>query len=134
MYLLKLKASRAFFSVVEKTYGTMPFTLRAIEDEKNARLGVKECVNHKLLDPFTVLYEKDDEVVAQFKYTVLLLPNGTMKITGLPFDKDLYQSEHTIVDEALTGLLNLAIAPKSKKKNKKKKADGDSKSAETEEN
>ena len=132
VYLLKLKASRSFFSVVEKTYGTMPFTLRAIEDEKNARLGVKECVNHKLLDPFTVLYEKDDEFVAQFKYTVLLLPNGTLKITGLPFEQELYQSEHTIVDEALTGLLHLAIAPKSKKKKNKKKEEGDGKSPEAE--
>lgn len=131
VYLLKLKASRAFFSVVEKTYGTLPFTLRAIEDEKNARMGLKECVTHKLLDPFTVLYEKDEEVVAQFKYTVLLLPNGSLKITGLPFDQQLYQSDNTIVDETLTNLLHLAIAPKSKKKNKnKKKEEGDAKSPE----
>ena len=126
VYLLKLKASRTFFSIVDKTFGSMPFTLRAIEDEKNARLGVKECVKHKLLDPFTVLYEKDDEFVAQFKYTVLLLPNGTLKITGLPFEQEVYQSEHSIVDEALNGLLHLAIAPKTKKKNKnKKKEEGD---------
>lgn len=138
VYLLKLKASRTFFSIVEKSFGSMPFTLRAIEDEKNARLGVKECVNHKLLDPFTVLYEKDEEFVAQFKYTVLLLPNGTLKITGLPFERDLYESEHSIVDDALNGLLHMAINPKTKKKNKKKKAagdvegDGDAKSAEAE--
>jgi hypothetical protein len=111
----------------------MPFTLRSIEDEKNARLGVKECVNHKLLDPFTVLYEKDDEFVAQFKYTVLLLPNGTLKITGLPFESQLYQSEHSLVDQTLTDLLHLAIAPKSKKKNKNKKKDeGDAKPNEPE--
>lgn len=37
--------------------------------------------------------------MAQFKYTLLLMPNGPMKITGLPFDETLYKSEHTIDDE-----------------------------------
>jgi hypothetical protein len=29
------------------------------QDEKNARLGVKECVEHKLLEPYPVIYERD---------------------------------------------------------------------------
>ena len=41
------------------------------------------------------------EYVAQFKFTVLLMPNGPMKITGLPFDVDSYVSEHTVEDEEL---------------------------------
>ncbi|XP_076341895.1 proliferation-associated protein 2G4-like [Tachypleus tridentatus] len=76
IYQLKMKASRAFFSEVEK-FGNMPFTLRALEDEKKARMGVVECVNHKLIEPFTVLYEKEGELVAQFKFTVLLMPSGS---------------------------------------------------------
>ena len=110
----------------------MPFTLRAIEDEKTARLGVKECINHKLLDPFTVLYEKDDEIVAQFKFTVLLLPNGPRKITGLLFEEDLYQTEHKIEDEAILMLKKMSVSNKTKKKKKssKSKTDGDSKTEE----
>ena len=55
---------------------------RNCEEEKKARMGVVECVKHQVLQPFNVLYEKDGNFVAQFKFTVLLMPNGPMKITG----------------------------------------------------
>ena len=41
------------------------------------------------------------EFVAQFKFTLLLMPNGPMKITGLQFDEAFYSSEHTIEDEEI---------------------------------
>ena len=41
------------------------------------------------------------EYVAQFKFTVVLMPNGPLKITGLPFEKELYESEFDIQDEDL---------------------------------
>lgn len=41
------------------------------------------------------------EVVAQFKYTVLLMPSGINLVTGLPFQPDSYQSEHSITDPEL---------------------------------
>ena len=30
-----------------------------VEDEKKARMGVVECVKHDLLEPFTVLWERE---------------------------------------------------------------------------
>ena len=39
------------------------------------------------------------EHVAQFKSTVILMPNGPLKITGLPFEADLYQTELKVEDE-----------------------------------
>ena len=81
-YMLKMKTSREFFSQVGKSYGPMPFNLRNCEEEKKARMGVVECVKHQVLQPFHVLYEKEGTFVAQFKFTVLLMPNGPMKITG----------------------------------------------------
>ncbi|RWS16825.1 proliferation-associated protein 2G4-like protein [Dinothrombium tinctorium] len=119
IYQLKMKASRTFFSEVDKRFGTMPFTLRAMEDERKARMGVVECVKHKLLEPFNVLYEKDGEFVAQFKFTVLLMPSGSHKITGLPIDLDCYESEHKIEDESIKNLLVKSAGPKSNKKKKK---------------
>lgn len=120
MYQLKLKASRAFYSEVEKKFGSMPFTLRSCEDEKKAKMGVVESVNHKLIEPFNVLYEKDSEIVAQFKFTLLLLPSGGHRITGLPFDFDLYQSDLKIEDETILSLLTRSACPKPKKKSKSK--------------
>ena len=31
-------------------------------DEKKARLGIGECVNHELMIPYQVLYEKDGQL------------------------------------------------------------------------
>ena len=41
------------------------------------------------------------EYVAQFKYTMILMPNGPLKITGLPFESELYDSSKSIQDEEL---------------------------------
>jgi len=88
-------------------------------------MGVVECVNHKLLEAFNVLYEKEDAVVAQFKYTVLLMPSGTHQITGLPLDLELYNSEHKIDDETLLNLLAQPLKPEKKKKSPAAKVSGD---------
>ena len=113
-----MKASRILFSDIEKKFGNMAFTLRSLENEQKARMGVVECVKHKLLEPYGVLYDKEKEFIAQFKFTVLLMPSGSKKITGLTFDPSIYESEHQIVDESLKSTLNKGI---SKSVNKKKK-------------
>ena len=58
-YMLKMKTSREFYSKVSKQFGTMPFNLRSMEEEKKARMGVVECVTHKLIEPFQVLFDKE---------------------------------------------------------------------------
>jgi len=115
-----MKSSRAFLSEVEKRFTLMPFTLRHFEDEKRARMGVIECAKHDLVEPYPVYHEKDGEFVAEFKFTLLLMPSGQMKITGLPIDLDLYESEYKITDNDIKQLLTSSTQRK-KKKNKKKK-------------
>merc|ERR1712060_488855 len=83
-YNLKTQKARQFISEVNRRFPALPFTLRAIEDEQVARVGVSEARRHELLEEYPVLHEKLGEVVAQFKFTVLLFPGGTKKITGLP--------------------------------------------------
>lgn len=39
---------------VRNKHGSMPFNLRSFDKETSARLGVVECVNHKLIEPFQV--------------------------------------------------------------------------------
>jgi len=127
IYQLRMKTSRAFLSEAEKKYGLMPFTLRAFDDETKARMGVIECAKHDLMEPYPVYYEKEGEYVAEFKFTVLIMPNNTMKITGLPLDLDCYQTENSITDEAIKNLMALSLVTKPKKKKKKtaKKAEGE---------
>merc|ERR1712112_505544 len=104
-YMLKMKTSREFYSKVSKQFGTMPFNLRSMEEEKKARMGVVECVTHKLIEPFQVLFDKEGAYVAQYKFTVLLMPNGPHKITGLPFDEAICKSEKSIEDAEIPKLL-----------------------------
>ena len=82
-YRLKMKASRYVFNEVNRRFATFPFTVRSL-DEKQGRMGVVECVKYDMLHPYPVLYEKPGDITAHFKYTVLILPSGTVKATGIP--------------------------------------------------
>lgn len=121
VYQLKMKASRAVLSDVDKKFGVMPFTLRYFEDEVKAKMGLKECVNHKLIEPFPVLHEKDGELVAQFKFTVLLMPTRSHMITGLTnTDMSAYKTDLKIEDPSILKLLQESNPTTIKKKNKNK--------------
>lgn len=50
------------------------------------------------------------EFVAQFKVTVILMPNGPLKITGLPFEPEAYQTEYKIEDEDVKVRHNRSLA------------------------
>ncbi len=67
-----------------------------------------------------MFYERDGEFVVQFKSTVLLMPNGIIKITGLPLDTDIYSSDVKIEDEKLAALLASSLKPNKKKARKSK--------------
>jgi hypothetical protein len=54
-YQLKLKNSRAVFSEIQKKAGTFPFNIRILEEEKRARLGLQEAVQHSLVRPYEVV-------------------------------------------------------------------------------
>merc|ERR1712050_195263 len=119
-YSLKTQKARQFISEVNKRFPALPFTLRAIEDEQVARIGVVEAKRHDLLDEYPVLKEKEKTFVAQFKFTLLLLPGGTKKVTGLQLDEQKVVSTHSVQNEEIKKLLASSANPK---KNKKKKKD-----------
>ncbi|XP_069967954.1 proliferation-associated protein 2G4 [Bactrocera oleae] len=120
-YMLKLKASRGLLQEVKTKYGNMPFNIRHFDEETKARMGVVECVSHKMIEPFQVLYEKPAEYVAQFKHTVLLMPNGVNLVTGIPFTEELYVSEHSIAQPELKELVATPLQPSKKGKGGAKK-------------
>ncbi|XP_043708289.1 ERBB-3 BINDING PROTEIN 1 isoform X2 [Telopea speciosissima] len=117
-YHLKMKASRFIFSEINQKFPIMPFTARALE-EKRARLGLVECVNHDLLQPYPVLHEKPGDYVAHIKFTVLLMPNGSDRITSHPLQE--LQPTKTIDDPEIKAWLALGTKTKKKGGGKKKK-------------
>eukprot|EP00287_Rhodomonas_sp_CCMP768_P011249 CAMPEP_0196719322 /NCGR_PEP_ID=MMETSP1091-20130531/2338_1 /TAXON_ID=302021 /ORGANISM="Rhodomonas sp., Strain CCMP768" /LENGTH=377 /DNA_ID=CAMNT_0042060249 /DNA_START=26 /DNA_END=1159 /DNA_ORIENTATION=+ len=116
-YNLKMKTAREALFKIEKTHPKMPFSLREIDDTR-VRLGITECVRHELLQPHPVLYEKETEKVAQIKFTVLLMPSGPLKITGVDIP-DTVKSDKQIEDEEIIELLKQAVKKKKGKKDKK---------------
>mmetsp|Transcript_24792 Transcript_24792/g.46307 ORF Transcript_24792/g.46307 Transcript_24792/m.46307 type:complete len:408 (-) Transcript_24792:311-1534(-) len=125
-YLLKVKASRQVLAEVDKRFPTLPFTMRHLNDVRSAKLGISECVNHGLLTPYPSLHEYSGKV-AHFKCTVLLLPSGTTRVTGLSipeyFKTDAQPDEETqkILTEIADAEAKKAAKKAAKKKNKKKK-------------
>mmetsp|Transcript_15256 Transcript_15256/g.11091 ORF Transcript_15256/g.11091 Transcript_15256/m.11091 type:complete len:170 (-) Transcript_15256:99-608(-) len=105
-YNLKIKSARAFFSEVNKKYPTLPFSIGGFEDSTMAKVGVKECIDHELLNPYPVYIEKNTEFVAQFKCTIAILPRSTAILAGnLPLDLSRFQSEKKLENAEMLALL-----------------------------
>lgn len=117
VYNLKLKGSRSFYTEVCKRFLTLPFSLRAFEDQSSAKVGIKECTNHNLLIPYYVLTEKAGEYVAHFHTTIAVQPRSTAILSGnLPFDVSKFESDKSIKDEGLKALLAQGLWKDEKKK------------------
>lgn len=82
IYNLKSKSARSFLIKVNKRFPTLPFAIRAMDDQTEAKIGVRECFNHEMLIAYPVLSEKTGEFVAQFKCTIVVQPRSTAVIAG----------------------------------------------------
>eukprot|EP00456_Euglypha_rotunda_P040016 TRINITY_DN3086_c0_g1_i22.p1 TRINITY_DN3086_c0_g1~~TRINITY_DN3086_c0_g1_i22.p1 ORF type:complete len:467 (+),score=111.01 TRINITY_DN3086_c0_g1_i22:191-1402(+) len=122
-YNLKRKASRQVFGEILKKHAVFPFNIRSL-DPKVVNFAIKECATHELVHPYPVLYEKTGDYVAHIKFTALLLPSGTVKITGLAFDKSKLKTTVTVKNDDLLKTIATATstAKTAGKKKKKKKA------------
>ncbi len=116
-YQLKIAAARATLHEVQTKHPTMPFSLRQLTDPRQAKLGLKEMTQHDLLQPYPVLLERAGELVAQIKFTALILPASTDRITTHPAPP--LASQYKIEDAKLLEIL--AMGTKRMKKNKKAK-------------
>lgn len=125
-YSLKMKTARMVFSEVNQRFPTMPFTLRALSDETKGRMGITEMASHNLVVPYPVLYEADGVLVAQTKFTAIILPSGNVtRLSDVPVGN--VKSEVVIQDAELKATLERSLAAGKKKnaaKKKKKKAGG----------
>lgn len=76
-------------------------------------------LQHKMVEPYLVLKEREDEIVVHLKNTVLVMPSGINKISGPVLPVEQYPSEKTVQDPEIISLLSRAL--KKKKRSKKKK-------------
>lgn len=69
-YALKRPSSRKILSEVVKKFGTFAFSLRQLEDERDAKVGVVECVRGNVFRQYEVVGDKDGASVARLFSTV----------------------------------------------------------------
>lgn len=115
-YKLKMKASKYVLNQITADFPTMPFSLRMVEDERQAKMGVTELVTHNLLSAYPVFNERDGAFVAHFKTTVLVMTSGSKKVTGEELPG--YYVTEKILDEENQALLDEVKAAEEKKKAK----------------
>ncbi|KAB5558212.1 peptidase M24, structural domain-containing protein [Coniochaeta sp. 2T2.1] len=123
-YGLKRPTSRKILSEVVKKFGTFPFSLRQLEDERDAKSGVVECVRGNVFRQYEVVGEKDAAPVARLLTTVAITKNGITKLGGPPaLDLSKFKSDKKITDEEILKILEQPLSRNtgSKSKNKKKK-------------
>ena len=55
---------------VQKKFGTFPFSLRQLEDERDAKSGVVECVRGNVFRQYELVGDKDGAPVARLLTTI----------------------------------------------------------------
>lgn len=69
-YGLKRPTSRKILSEVQKKFGTFPFSLRQLDDERDAKSGVVECVRGNVFRQYELCGDKDGSPVGRLLTTV----------------------------------------------------------------
>ncbi|KAJ5256990.1 Winged helix-turn-helix transcription repressor DNA-binding [Penicillium angulare] len=128
-YGLKRPSSRQTLSEVVKKFGTFPFSLRQLEDEKAAKVGVVECVRGGVLRQYEPAGEADNSPVSRVLSTIAITKNGITKLAAPAApDFEQFKSDKKIEDEEILKILEQPIARSTgnkKNKNKKKKTTGE---------
>ncbi|KAK4169235.1 peptidase M24, structural domain-containing protein [Cladorrhinum sp. PSN259] len=121
-YALKRPTSRKMLSEVQKKFGTFPFSLRQLEDERDAKSGVIECVRGNVFRQYEVTGEKDNAPVARLLTTIAITKNGITKLGAPPaLDLTKVKSDKKIEDEEVLKILEQPLARNTGKNKKKKK-------------
>ncbi|GAO19408.1 uncharacterized protein UV8b_03785 [Ustilaginoidea virens] len=121
-YGLKRPTSRKILSEVQKKFGTFPFSLRQLEDERDAKSGVVECVRGNVFRQYELAGDKDNAPVARLLTTIAITKNGITKLAAAPaLDLGKVNSDKKITDEEILKILEQPLSRNTGKKSKSKK-------------
>jgi hypothetical protein len=130
-YSLKRPTSRALLSEATKKFGTFPFSLRQLEDEKSAKVGVIECVRAGVLRQYEVVADKNNEPVARLFSTIgtsascnprwtklidrlAVTKNGLTRLAQPPaLDVSKYKTDKKITDDEVLKILEQPLGKPS---------------------
>lgn len=143
-YSLKRPSSRQILSEIVKKFGTFPFSLRQLDDERAGKVGVVECIRSGVLREYKPAAEADGSPVSRLFTTIgkslkmfmcihwltyillAITKNGLTRLAAPPpLDLELVKSDKKIEDEEVLKILerptSKSTGGKSKNKKKKKK-------------
>ncbi|KAL3419139.1 curved dna-binding protein (42 kda protein) [Phlyctema vagabunda] len=121
-YALKRPSSKKILNEVVKKFGTFPFSLRQLEDERDAKVGVVECVRGGVFRQYEVVGDKDGDAVGRLLTTVALTKNGLQRLAAPPLpDLSKYKTDKKITDDEVLKILEQPLAKEVKAKSKSKK-------------
>ncbi|PGH23740.1 DNA-binding protein, 42 kDa [Polytolypa hystricis UAMH7299] len=122
-YILKRPSSRQILSEIVKKFGTFPFSLRQLDDEKAGKVGVVECVRGGVVRQYEPAGEVDGSPVSRLLSTVVITKHGLTRLAAPPaLDLTKVESDKKIEDEEILKILEQPLARSTgAKKNKKKK-------------
>lgn len=98
-YALKRPSSKKILNEVVKKFGVFPFSLRQLEDERDAKVGVVECVRGNVFRQYEVVGDKDGEAVGRLLTTIGELRNleilfsSHCKLTAFPSYHEKWSSK-----------------------------------------
>ena len=69
-YGLKRPSSRATLSEIKNKFGTFPFSLRQLDDERAGKVGIVECVRGGVVRQYDVIGSTDGEPVSRLFTTI----------------------------------------------------------------
>ncbi|KAI0998526.1 hypothetical protein K3495_g9671 [Podosphaera aphanis] len=122
-YALKRPSSKKILNEVVKKFGVFPFSLRQLEDERDAKVGVVECVRGNVFRQYEVVGDKDGEPVARLLTTIAITKNGLQRLAAPPsLDFSKFKTENKITDEEILHILEQPLAKETRPKSKKKKS------------
>ena len=67
---LKRPSSRATFSEIKQKFGTFPFSLRQLDDERAGKVGIVEAIRANVIRQYEVAADKDGDPVSRLLTTI----------------------------------------------------------------
>ena len=90
---LKLKTSREVIS----SFGKELFPISLDQSNTRVKLGLKECIDKRLLETYPVVKEKDDEFIARVKFTVIVRDSPIL-VCAKPTNDELKKIKNNICE------------------------------------
>lgn len=93
-YQLKRPSSRQTLSEIVKKFGNFPFSLRQLDDERAAKVGVVECVRSNVLRQYDICTDKDNAPVARLLTTIGEFRHMPLKTMLTRYPLSSHQERH----------------------------------------